>query len=133
MFLARGFAYVYFIYGTAHCINVVGDRRGVGAAVLIRALEPLVGIELMAQRRGERSPGELARGPGRLAQALGIDRTDDGQDLCARGPVWLADDGCSPTRIGVGVRIGLTKERDRPLRFFVPGSRFVSGPRALSR
>src|SRR5277367_2916643 len=87
LFLARGHAYVYFIYGCWYALNVSGERAGVGAGVLLRAVEPLEGIALMQQRRGVSHPQDIARGPGRLASALDIDRRYDGQDLCAAGPL----------------------------------------------
>jgi len=132
LFLERGHAYVYFIYGCWHAVNVSAERRGVGAGVLLRALVPRDGIDLMAKRRGTRVEQDLARGPGRLAGALSIDRTLDGLDLCAPGPLWLAADGLPQPRIGVTTRIGLTREAHRPLRFFSRATAdlpYVSGPR----
>ena len=131
LFLKRGHAYVYFIYGSSYCVNVSAESPGVGAGVLLRALEPLTGIETMRRLRGTQKKLDLARGPGRLAQALGIDRREDGVDLCKPGPLWL---GALPTidvRIGRSVRIGLTREARRPLRFYARGSPFVSGPKRL--
>ena len=90
LFLERGHAYVYFIYGCWHALNVSGESAGVGAGVLLRALEPLEGVELMQLRRGVDRLLDIARGPGRLASALDIDRRYDGIDLCGRGPLWLA-------------------------------------------
>jgi DNA-3-methyladenine glycosylase len=136
LFLTRGHAYVYFIYGTSFCLNVSADVAGVGAGVLLRAGEPLAGIELMAQRRGGAALRDLARGPGRLAVALSVTRAEDGLDLCAPGPLWLAAppaDAAPPARLGRSVRIGVTKEAERKLRFFVRGSPFVSGPSRLNR
>jgi DNA-3-methyladenine glycosylase len=132
MFLERGHAYVYLAYGTSMMLNVSSDAAGVGEAVLVRALQPLAGIGTMERHRGTTILRDLARGPGRLAQALAIDRALDGIDLCRSGPLWLADDGFEPGEIGVSVRIGITKDADRPLRFYLRGSPFVSGPRALN-
>jgi DNA-3-methyladenine glycosylase len=132
LFLARGHAYVYFIYGNFFMLNVAAERPGVGAGVLIRALEPLVGIELMRKNRGVPKLEDLARGPGRLCQALKIDRRLDGGDLCHKGPLWLASDGKRAGTIAVSTRIGLNVEADRDLRFFVRGSKFVSGPLRLN-
>jgi DNA-3-methyladenine glycosylase len=129
LFLGRGFAYVYFIYGTSYMLNVTAEEPGVGAGVLLRAIEPLEGINLMKQLRNTDKLGDLARGPGRLAAALEIDRRLDGVDLCADGPLWLGTAAREPAHIGTTVRIGITREVDRPLRFFEVGSRFVSGPR----
>ena len=132
LFLERGHAYVYFAYGVVWMLNVSSEAGGIGAGVLIRALHPLEGLETMRRNRGVDSLRDLARGPGRLAAALEIDRRLDGVDLCRTGPIWLArDDGEAP-EIGVSTRIGLTKEADRPLRFYARGSPFVSGPKALN-
>jgi DNA-3-methyladenine glycosylase len=131
LFRERGHAYVYISYGMHRMLNVSAEDAGVGAGVLLRAIEPLEGIAIMRARRGVEPLIDLARGPGRLAQAMAITLGLDGADLCAPGPLWLADDGQPPGEIGVSVRIGITKEADRPLRFFVRGSRFVSGPRRL--
>lgn len=132
LFLARGHAYVYLAYGLSWMLNVSGDTPGIGAGVLIRALEPLDGIPIMQRRRGTDRLRDLARGPGRLAQALLIDRRLDGLDLCQEGPLWLASDGAEPGSIGESVRIGITKDAHRLLRFYVRGSAFVSGPRTLN-
>jgi DNA-3-methyladenine glycosylase len=132
MFLDRGYAYVYLAYGTSFMLNVSSETVGVGEAALIRALEPVDGIAAMERHRGTTALRDLARGPGRLAQALAIDRALDGVDLCAPGPLWLAEDGREPGEIGVSTRIGITKDADRPLRFFLRDSRFVSGPRSLN-
>jgi len=132
LFRAHGHAYVYLAYGTSWMLNVSGEAEGVGAGVLIRALEPLQGVAAMERARGTRARRDLARGPGRLAQALAIDRALDGTDLCASGPIWLGDDGAEPGVIGASVRIGITKEAERVLRFYARHNPFVSGPRRLS-
>lgn len=131
MFLERGRAYVYLAYGRSFMLNVSSETPGVGAAVLIRALEPLEGIAIMKQNRGDVRQRDLARGPGRLAAALRIDRGLDGVDLCQPGELWLATDG-HDARIGRSVRIGITRDADRLLRLYVRGSPFVSGPRSLN-
>src|SRR3984885_11525689 len=89
MFLPRGHAYVYFTYGNHFMLNVSSETPGIGGGVLIRALEPLEGIEQMERHRGTKRLLDLTRGPGRLASALQIDRRVDGVDLCAAGPLWL--------------------------------------------
>ena len=133
MFLPLGHAYVYLAYGTALMLNVASETEGVGAAVLVRALHPLEGVPQMAALRGLDRLRDLTRGPGRLAQALRIDRALDGIDLMAgAGPLWLGTDGSVPERVGTTVRIGITKAADRQLRFIVPGDPFVSGTRALN-
>jgi DNA-3-methyladenine glycosylase len=131
LFLERGHAYVYLAYGISMMLNVSSEMEGIGTGVLIRALEPLEGIAIMRQNRGVERLRDLARGPGRLAAALRIDRSLDGLDLCRKGPLWLARDDFEPGEIGQGIRIGISRDADRPLRFYVRGSPFVSGPRSL--
>jgi DNA-3-methyladenine glycosylase len=133
MFLERGHAYVYFVYGCWYAVNVSGEVRGVGGGVLLRALEPLQGIDTMRRRRGVDRTLDLARGPGRLAMAMAIDRSLDGVDLCRPGPLWLGIDGKRPPPIGESVRIGISREMDRKLRFFSRDNAHVSGPARLSR
>lgn len=132
LFLGSGFAYVYFIYGVSYMLNVSSEAPGIGAGVLFRALEPLEGINLMEWRRKTDKLMDLARGPGRLALALQIDRSLDGIDMCADGPLWLGTAVRKTGHIGTSTRIGITREVGRLLRFFEVGSPFVSGPRALS-
>jgi len=133
LFLCRGHAYVYLAYGVSYMLNVSSEDAGVGAGVLIRALEPLEGVATMQRNRGVQTLRDLARGPGRLAAAFDIDRRLDGIDLCRMGPLWLARDHCETLEIGTSTRIGLSKEVDRLLRFYVRGNGFVSGPKALNR
>jgi len=133
LFLEPGRAYVYVAYGISNMLNVSAEPAGIGAGVLIRALEPLEGIALMQQNRGTERLRDLARGPGRLAQALRIDRTLDGVDLCRKGLLWLGEDEYSGGRIGESIRIGITKDAERLLRFYVRGSVFVSGKKLLNR
>jgi DNA-3-methyladenine glycosylase len=104
---------------------------------LIRAIEPVEGVSIMRQNRGVERLRDLTRGPGRLAQALRIDRSLEGLDLCQEGPLWLASDdrGASEIgemEIGESVRIGISRDMDRTLRFYVRNSLFVSGPGALN-
>jgi DNA-3-methyladenine glycosylase len=129
LFLDRGFAYVYFIYGTSYMLNVSSEEHGVGAGVLLRAIEPLEGINLMKRFRKTEKLTDLARGPGRLAAALQIDKRLDGADLCVNGPLWLGTAVRETGRVSATVRIGITREVDRRLRFFEADSPFVSGPR----
>jgi DNA-3-methyladenine glycosylase len=133
LFLSRGHAYVYFVYDTSYMLNVSSETVGVGAGLLIRALEPLDGIASMQRNRGVQNLRDLARGPGRLATALDIDRRLDGIDLCRKGPLWLARGERGPPEIGVSPRIGLSREADKLLRFNVRGNPFVSGPKKLNR
>ncbi len=118
MFEAAGAGYVYLIYGMHLCFNVVTGAAGRGEAVLIRALEPLEGLDVMRRRRGDRvGDRDLCRGPGRLAQALGIERADDGGALLAGGRIQLIDRSAAPVAVEVGPRIGITKSAELPLRF----------------
>jgi DNA-3-methyladenine glycosylase len=131
LFLGRGHAYVYRSYGLHFLANVSSEIRGVGAGVLLRALEPLDGIHLMRLRRSHAPLTDLARGPGRLAQAMGIGLLHDGVDLCAVGPLWLGDEVRPAGKIGRSVRIGISRETRRLLRFYETGSPYVSGPKRL--
>jgi DNA-3-methyladenine glycosylase len=148
MFLRRGHAYVYFSYGNHFMLNVSSELPGIGGGVLIRALEPLEGIKQMQVHRGVLRLLDLARGPGRLAQALQIDRRLDGTDLCSPGPLWLGSIRRRPSatspgidgpnkaeddQLGVTTRIGISQAADRLLRFYERGSPFVSGPSRLLR
>ncbi len=135
LFMEHGHSYVYFIYGTWFCLNVSGESQGVGGGVLLRALEPLEGASLMLGRRPRVPLHKLASGPGCLATALGIGRRHDGLDLCAPGPLWLGAPGgrWAPPSVGESVRIGITKEAHRPLRFFERGNPCVSGPKRLQK
>ncbi len=132
LFLERGHAYVYLAYGISFMLNVSSETVGVGAGVLIRAIEPTDGITLMRQNRGTDRVRDLARGPGRLCSALEIDRGMDGIDLCQAGPLWLASDGPASGEIGESKRIGVTRAADSLMRFYLRGNRFVSGPQALN-
>ena len=113
-------------------VNVTSEEPGVGAGVLLRALEPLEGIETMQRFRKTMRMRDIARGPGRLAQAMHIDKRYDGIDLCAAGPLWLGTAARRIGLIGSSTRIGLTREVNRKRRFFECGSPYVSGPRSLS-
>src|ERR1700691_3731775 len=131
LFLERGHAYVYFCYGNHFMLNVSGQREGIGEGILLRAAEPLEGITQMERSRGTHRVEDLARGPGRLAEAFGVDRRLDGVDLCGDSVLWLGA-GLQPVwRIGVSVRIGISKEAERLLRFYERGSEFVSGGKLL--
>jgi DNA-3-methyladenine glycosylase len=131
LFLRRGHAYVYLIYGIHFCVNVSSERRGIGAGVLLRALEPIEGASIMQARRGVHRAVDLARGPGRLAEAMAIDGRLDGIDLCSHSPLWLASEVRRPGRVATSVRIGISRETSRLLRFYEAGNPHISGPRAL--
>jgi DNA-3-methyladenine glycosylase len=133
LFLERGHAYVYLAYGVSFMLNVSSEAPGVGAGVLIRAIEPGEGIPVMQRNRGATSLRDLARGPGRLCAALEIDRRLDGIDLCKDGRLWLGTDGRASGEIGRSKRIGTTRATESLLRFYVRGNRFISGPQSLNR
>jgi DNA-3-methyladenine glycosylase len=127
MFGPAGHAYVYFTYGMHHCLNLVTGRRGMASAVLVRALEPLEGLDLMARNRGLEDWRKLTRGPGCVARALGLTLSHDGLDL-TRGPLWIADRGGvrAGWSIVSGPRIGISVAREHPWRFFVASHPCVS-------
>lgn len=132
LFLERGHAYVYLSYGTSFLLNVTSEVHGVGGGVLLRAIEPLEGIdEMMTGACGSARLADLGRGPGRLTKALRVDLGQDGMDLCAAGPLWLATTARGIGAIGKSVRIGITRDVDRLLRFYEPGNAHVSGTRKL--
>ncbi len=124
-------AYVYFTYGNHFCVNVVAESAGVAGAVLLRALEPLDGIEVMARRRRLRSASgrldlrHLASGPGRLTQAMGIDRAHNGSDLTAP-PLFIAHGRPGLFVVNAGPRVGVRSATERPWRFVIQGNPFVS-------
>jgi len=124
-----GLAYVYFTYGMHWCVNVVTEREGYPAAVLLRAAEPLRGLAAMRERRGPVPDVALASGPARLTQALGIDRRLDGHRLGER-PLWIAaGPRVPPRRVAAGPRIGIRVAKDWPLRFWIRDDPFVSRAR----
>ncbi len=137
MFGPAGHAYVYMIHAR-WCLNAVTEDIGQGSAVLIRAIEPLVGIELMQARRGIEKLVDLARGPARLCQALDVTKRYDGWDLTLGRELWIADDARpfannqngAPLRIARSRRIGVTSAQHRLLRFFLAGNPYVSGRRS---
>ncbi|MFZ0817990.1 MAG: DNA-3-methyladenine glycosylase [Candidatus Sulfotelmatobacter sp.] len=139
LFGPPGHAYVYFIYGNHYCLNVSCEREGKAGSVLFRALEPLSGIEQMAQNRGLplHPPGnlhsadlrKLTSGPGRLAEAFGITRArDNGCDLTSpTSSLWIGQDGFRARKAEITPRIGITKAADQLLRYTLSGNAFVSG------
>jgi DNA-3-methyladenine glycosylase len=140
LFLRHGHVYVYFNYGMHFMLNISSERAGVGGGVLIRALEPLEGIELMQRHRKTAELRELTRGPGRLAAALRIDRRLDGLDLFSRGPLWLGE--LVPSKpakravaderaVAATVRIGISRAAEKLFRFYERGNPYVSGPKRL--
>ena len=129
LFGPPGNAYVYFSYGIHSLLNAVAEEEGVGAAVLIRALEPVDGIEVMRERRGVAGDAELSNGPGKLTQALGIGLSLNGTSL-VDGPIEVLtrEPGSREPRVVLGERIGITKAADLPWRFCDADSRHVSRP-----
>lgn len=127
LFGPPGTAYVYFIYGAHWCFNAVTEREGYPAAVLIRALEPLWGIDEMRRRRKTQASELLCSGPGRLCQALAIDGNVDGLPL-DREPVWILPRDRPAVKVKVGRRVGVSRAADWPLRFSLEGSPFLSRP-----
>jgi DNA-3-methyladenine glycosylase len=135
MFGPPGSAYVYRIYGVHWCLNVVTDTVDHPAAVLIRAIEPITGIDVMHERRGRGTIARclIGRGPGNLARALGIDGILNGQSLRVAPLRLLRGDAIDDAAIATGPRIGVTRAMDLPLRFFIRGNPSVSGRRKQSR
>ncbi len=132
LFLGPGYCYVYFTYGSWFIVNVTSEEPGTGGGVLLRALEPLEGIDTMQRVRNTTRLRDIARGPGRLAQAMQIDKRYDGVDLCAGEALWLGTAARPTSAVGSSTRIGLTREVHSKLRFFERGSPYLSGPRSLS-
>lgn len=131
MFGPPGIAYIYFTYGMHYCFNVVTGREGIPEAVLIRALEPLEGVELMAARRGRTGLKELCSGPGKLVQAMGIKPEENESDLVG-GPIRFYRDNSTPKvkeglrEIVATTRIGISSGEDLLLRFYIAGSPWIS-------
>jgi DNA-3-methyladenine glycosylase len=133
LFLERGHAYVYLCYGTSYMLNMSSESHGIGTGVLLRALEPLQGLAYMGRGRAHVRPADLARGPGRLTAAFGVNLRHDGEDLFRGKQLWIGSDGHRVAAVGQSVRIGLTKGADERLRYFVAGSPFLSGRSHLNR
>jgi DNA-3-methyladenine glycosylase len=142
LFGPPGHVYVYFIYGNHYCLNVSCEPEGQAGCVLIRALEPLAGLEDMARARDiwdcfesnhPRLLRALTSGPGRLCEAMSITRErDNGKDVTdRRSDLWIGNDGARP-RVAITPRIGITRDAHHPLRYIVADSVFVSGPRKSS-
>ncbi len=127
MFKSPGHCYVYFIYGMYYCVNVVSEEEGIGSAVLIRAIEPIDGIETMMRRRKKEKLHDLASGPGKLCQALGITPTMSGEHLSKSKRIWIEPhlDFKAPDILR-SPRIGISEARDFEWRFFLKENPFVS-------
>ena len=136
MFGPPGRSYVYFIYGNHYCLNVSCLGDGVAGAVLFRAMEPVAGIERMAQARGitlndKYDLRKISSGPGRMAQAFGVTRERDNEKsfVSPKSDLRIADDGYRVPRVLATTRIGIVKSAAMPLRYLIAGNRFVSGPK----
>jgi DNA-3-methyladenine glycosylase len=127
MFEAGGRLYIYFTYGVHYCLNIAVGKKGVGEAVLIRAVEPLDGVEIMQQNRGIRDIKKLANGPGKLAQALGIKDTKLSGKILNKSSIYLETGlAVEPKDIIAAPRIGITRAIDLPWRFYIKDNPFVS-------
>jgi DNA-3-methyladenine glycosylase len=130
MFGPPGHLYVYFTYGMHFCMNVVTGRAGEGSAVLLRAAEPIEGIDSMRELRGVEDDRLLCSGPGRLCQALGVSRAENGVDLVRGSPLWMLEGvPLAPVDVEVTTRVGIRRGVERPWRFVERGSRFASRAR----
>jgi DNA-3-methyladenine glycosylase len=125
MFGPPGHAYIYFTYGMYHCLNLVTEKEGFPAAVLIRAIEPVQGVKLMMRRRGTKKIKNLTNGPGKLCQALSLDRSLNGEDLCS-GRIWVEDRGVKASKIKSTPRVGINQGKNKKWRFYILDSEFVS-------
>lgn len=125
MFGPPGFAYVYRIYGMYWCVNAVTRAEGVGEAVLIRAIEPTMGVDVMQRNRGQRDGSALCSGPGRLCQAVGITGLHNGADL-SRGPILIGGPAPKDLEVVASARIGITKAAHLPWRFCEKDSPYLS-------
>ncbi|HEY7022412.1 MAG TPA: DNA-3-methyladenine glycosylase [Ktedonobacterales bacterium] len=134
MFGPPGHAYVYFTYGMHYCMNTVTGPVGQASGVLLRAIQPIVGLDIMRDRRGVTIPDrDLARGPGRLCQALGITTADNATDL-AGDALWISETADAPDLlIATTPRVGITRAAERPWRFVVCDNQYVSGRTVRSR
>jgi DNA-3-methyladenine glycosylase len=132
MFGRAGRLYVYFTYGMHYCMNVVTGAEGEGSAVLLRAVEPLGGLDTMRERRAVLDARSLCRGPARLTQAYGVGRADNGMDLVESTDLFVAAGRpVADGSVGVSPRVGIRTATERPWRFFEVGSPFVSRPAKL--
>ena len=132
MFEPGGYLYVYFTYGAHHCCNVVTGKKGQGTAVLIRAVEPVVGIDSMIKNRfgrklnNDKEIFNLTSGPGKVCQAFGFDRTNSGTDLTGKEIFILDGEKIKSKDIGISKRIGITRSVDLPWRFFIKNNPYLS-------
>jgi len=125
MFGEAGHLYVYFTYGMHYCCNVVTEKEGIGAAVLIRAVEPIDNLEVLQRRRAKSGP-EITNGPAKLCQALGIDKALNGHDLTTEPLKLILQEPIDPKHITQTVRIGISQAKNVPWRFYITGNKYVS-------
>lgn len=125
MFGEAGHLYVYFTYGMHFCMNVVTGGLDTASAVLLRALQPLAGIDIMRPRRGMRPVDQLCNGPAKLCQAYGITRDQNGIDLVST-EIWIEEYGERPGEIVTSTRVGIRAGRELPYRYYVLGDPYVS-------
>jgi DNA-3-methyladenine glycosylase len=127
MFGKGGFAYIYFTYGMHYCFNAVTEKQNVPGAVLIRALEPTMGLETMVKNRGDKNVFNLTSGPAKLTKALNITKEQNGLDLTKRGELFISDSNVEDNFEVVSTkRVGLNAGVDKPWRFYIKNSQFVS-------
>ncbi len=125
MYGEPGYLYVYFTYGNHYMLNIVTERKGFPAAVLLRGMEPMYGVDIMMKNRGVEQITDIASGPGKMAKALGITTAQKGEDLTGKH-IYLLDDKMEISEIWQSPRIGLTDGRDKLWRFFLPDNPYVS-------
>ncbi len=126
MFGDPGHAYVYFTYGNHYCLNITTQKAGMPGAVLLRALEPVEGVDVMRRFRPNVPDSELTNGPGKLTKALAIDKSLNEQDMTIRGPLFVADPGKGDMEIWSSTRVGIREGLDRLWRFYIKGNPYVS-------
>ena len=131
MFGEAGHAYVYFTMGMHYCLNITTESPGEAGAVLLRAIEPVEGVEEMKRNRGQRDDTHITDGPGRLTKALGIDGRLNGENLATSRELYV-ETGSAPEQIGRSTRVGVSRGAERKWRFFVEGSEFLSQGRPSS-
>lgn len=125
MFGKPGYAYIYLTYGMYYCLNFVTERDGFPAAVLVRAVEPKEGLDLMIKRRKIKNKENLTNGPGKVCKAFGLDKKLNGADICS-DVIWIEDRGENPEKIISASRIGIKAGKDKKWRFYIQGNGFVS-------
>ena len=125
MYGKPGYAYIYLTYGMYYCLNFITEKEGFPAAILVRAVEPKEGLDLMIKRRKIKKIENLTNGPGRLCKAFGLDKSLNGADICS-DVIWIEDRGENPEKITSASRIGIKVGKDKKWRFYIEENRFVS-------